>query len=338
MEQKPAFPHHGFESKMILGMNKRTKSLIYTVCKSVIFLIILYSAVYYFFGITLRGRYYYVWEGFQGGTGWGTPPFISGSVFKDLCDYNLDDRYPLVPIDEDIQRGDKVFMKVNDIPAFVANPPPVPVTVVISNSDEEFNDALMRQIKPYVTDVYAIGCSAAGAKQIPIGFRDDAYTPHKDLVDILANPEISGEKTTLCLVNFLIETNGGERQRAVDRFSSESWATVDKSYLNYGLTKATVFSIPETIQKRLDYYAMLKKTKFVVCPPGRGADTHRVYETLFFGGIPIIKTSFLDPMYKRLGGCWIVNDWSEVTEEECKQRWIAKYRPTIQYDPTYWLN
>lgn len=336
MEQKPAFPHHGFESKMILGMNKRTKSLIYTICKSVIFLIILYAAVYYFFDIPLRGRYY-VWEGFQGGTGWGTPPFISGSVFKDLCDYNLDDRYPLVPIDEDIQRGDKVFMKVNDIPAFVANPPPVPVTVVISNSDEEFNEALMRQIKPYVTDVYAIGCSAAGAKQIPIGFRDDAYTPHKDLVDILANPEISGEKTTLCLVNFLIETNGGERQRAVDRFSSESWATVDKSYLNYGLAKATVFSIPETIQKRLDYYAMLKKTKFVVCPPGRGADTHRVYETLFFGGIPIIKTSFLDPMYKRLGGCWIVNDWSEVTEEECKQRWIAKYRPTIQYDPMYWL-
>jgi hypothetical protein len=321
---------------MVLGMNKRTKSLIYTICKSVIFLVILYFAVYYFFGIHLRGRYH-AYEGFQGGIGWGAPPFISGSVFKDLCDYNLDDRYALVPIDEDIQRGDKVFMKVNDIPAFLANPPPVLVTVVISNSDEEFDDTLMRQIKPYVTSVYAIGCSAAGAKQIPIGFRDDQYTPHKDLVDILTNTELSGEKTTLCLVNFLLETNGGERQRALDRFSSEKWATVDKSYLNYGLSKATVFTIPETIQKRLDYYAMLKKTKFVVCPPGRGKDTHRVYETLFFGGIPIIKRSFLDPMYEKLGGCWIVNDWTDVTEEECNKRWAAKGQPMIQYDATYWL-
>lgn len=318
-------------------MKRQTKSLIYTICNLMIFIVILYYAAYYLFGIRLHGRYNF-YEGFQGGAGWGQPPFISGSVFKDLCDYNLDDRYTLVPIDEYIEKGDKVFMKVADIPSFIANPPPVPVTVVISNSDEEFNDALMRQIKPYVTDVYAIGCSAAGAKQIPIGFRDDAYTPHKDLVDILANPEISGEKTTLCLVNFLVETNGGERQRAVDRFSSEKWATVDKSYLNYGLTKATVFSIPETIQKRLDYYAMLKRTKFVVSPPGRGADTHRVYETLFFGGIPIIKTSFLDPMYKRLGGCWIVNDWSEVTEEECNRRWSAKQDTKIQYDASYWLN
>jgi hypothetical protein len=157
------------------------------------------------------------------------------------------------------------------------------------------------------------------------------------LTDILSDEKKSGQKEILCLVNFLLETNGGERQRALDRFSQESWATVDKTYLNYGLQKATIFSIPETIQKRLDYYATLKKTKFVVCPPGRGIDTHRVYETLFFGGIPIIKTSPLDPMYENLGGCWIVQDWSEVTEEACNERWTSMVRPTLKVNAAEWL-
>lgn len=260
-------------------------------------------------------------------------PFLSGAAFKELCDYNIDNRYPLIPYDNSI-KGGKVFMKVNDIPAFLASPPSVPVTVVISNSDETFNDALMESLQPYVKYVYAINCSAKGAKQIPIGFRDDAYTPHKDLTDILGG---HGEKEILCLVNFLVETNGGERQRALDRFSSESWATIDESYLNYGLSKATIFTIPETVQKRLDYYKTLKRTKFVVCPPGRGVDTHRVYETLFFGGIPIIKTSFLDPMYEKLGGCWIVQEWTDVTEEECNRRWTSMKKGAMMTDAAAWL-
>jgi len=304
-----------------------------------IILFIVYYAVYYVFGIQLKSRFAFMYEGFQSASHWNGPPFISGGVFQKLCDYSIDDRYPLIPYDgdEELEEGDRVFMKVNDIPAFVQSPPSRKVTIVISNSDETFDDALMAKVRPYATTVYAINCSAKGAKQIPIGFRDDQYTPHKDLVDILENPELPGEKTTLCLVNFLVETNGGERKRALDRFSPESWATVDKSYLNYGLSKATVFTIPETIQKRLDYYKTLKQTKFVVCPPGRGVDTHRVYETLFFGGIPIIKTSFLDPMYEKLGGCWIVKDWTDVTEEACNKRWAARQTPTIQYDAAYWL-
>jgi hypothetical protein len=61
----------------------------------------------------------------------------------------------------------------------------------------------------------------------------------------------------------------------------------------------------------------------VICPFGAGKDTHRVYEALFFGAIPIIKSSFLDPLYKKLGECWIVNDWTDITEDACNKRWDA---------------
>ena len=67
-------------------------------------------------------------------------------------------------------------------------------------------------------------------------------------------------------------------------------------------------------------------------------DTHRVYESLFFGCIPVIKTSFLDPMYNKLGGCWIIKDWSDVTQEECNKRWSSKDNTKIAFDVNQWIN
>ena len=262
---------------------------------------------------------------------------ISGQAFKNLCKYNLDNRYTIIPIDDSLQEGDYVFLKLGDISAFIQSPPTKKVTLVVANMDETFDDKQMELVSPYVTDVYAINCSASKAKQLPIGFRDDQYTPHNVMTDILNDASLPNTKDTLCLVNFLIGTNNSERSKARDRFQAETWATISNDYMNYNKNKSLNHSNSETKQKRRDYYAQLKRTKFVICPPGTGVDTHRVYETLYFGGVPIIKTSFLDPMYERLGGCWIVNDWSEVTEKTCNDRWKSRGIVNISFEASKWL-
>jgi hypothetical protein len=251
-------------------------------------------------------------------------PLISGFEFRNLCKFNLDNRYPLVPYDSTMVEGDRVFSKISDIPTFLQNPPSKKVTLVIHNSDETFNDTLMESLRPYVNNVYATNCSAKDAVQIPLGFRDDKSTPHKVLSDIRNDRSKTGNKSILCLVNFLIGTNGDERTKARDAFKGKEWATLSETYMNHNVKKSLDFSNTETQRLRAEYYAQLKQTKFVICPPGTGVDTHRVYESLYFGAIPIIKTSFLDPLYAKLGNCWIVNDWSEVTEEKCKRRWASR--------------
>ena len=267
---------------------------------------------------------------------------VSGQAFHVLCKYNLDDRYSLIPYDDRLQEGDRVFLKVKDITKFIMHPPPKKVTLVVANNDETFNDHHMNLVKPYATAVYAVNSSAAGAIQIPMGFRDSQYTPHKVMIDIESEP--SQPRDTLCLVNFLMATTNltvtvkesrGERQRALDAFTGKDWVTISE-YVKYDFAKSMDHSAEETKQKRIDYYRSLKRTKFVICPPGAGMDTHRVYESLFFGCIPVIKTSFLDPMYKKLGGCWIVNDWSDVTQEECERRWQAK-QSTSLLDVNSWF-
>lgn len=267
-----------------------------------------------------------------------TTPLVSGAVFKSECKYNLDDRYPIIPLDENLVEGDRVFLKVQDLQTkFLNSPPNKKVTLIFHNSDETFDDVAMNSVRPFVTEVYAVNCSAKGVKQIPLGFRDDRETAHKVIFDVLNDSSKSSEKSTLCLVNFNIETNGGERTEARDHFKGKSWANVSENYMNLNKERTKQYSDPNMQKMREDYYAQLKITKFVICPPGTGKDTHRVYEALFFGAVPVIRTSFLDPMYTKLGGCWIVKDWAEVTEEACNEQWATVSRPKIDFGVKQWL-
>uniref|UniRef100_A0A6C0D6W0 Exostosin GT47 domain-containing protein n=1 Tax=viral metagenome TaxID=1070528 RepID=A0A6C0D6W0_9ZZZZ len=52
--------------------------------------------------------------------------------------------------------------------------------------------------------------------------------------------------------------------------------------------------------------------KFVLCPYGGGLDTHRLWEAVALGCIPIIKTSGLDPLFEDLNVC-VVNSWNELS-------------------------
>jgi hypothetical protein len=242
--------------------------------------------------------------------------YISGELYKLNSKYNLDNRYPLILFDNTLIENDTVFLKISDIDTFILSPPSVKIILIVSNSDETFDDNYMSKVKPYVNKVYASNCSAKDAIQIPLGFRDNS---HKYLTDILNDSSIPSQKNIFCLLNFLIQTNSNERNNAFNYFNIQQWVTSSNDYFKYNLSKSLNHSNSEIIQKRNDYYKLLKQTKFVICPPGTGVDTHRVYESLFFGAIPIIKTSFLDQMYIKIGGCWIVNDWNDVTEESCNK-------------------
>jgi hypothetical protein len=261
--------------------------------------------------------------------------YISGEAFKEACKYNLDDRYPLVPFDDKLQENDFVFIKQYDIHRLESHPPSKKIRLVVHNTDETFDDSVMDRVRKFTNQVYAVNSSAKDAIQIPLGFRDDQYTPHKVLNEIYSGPQ--PKRDIFCLLNFSIHGDeNSERAQAHRAFEHHKWVVLDTNktpglHLDH--------NNPETIRLRKEFYGKLRRTKFVICPFGAGKDTHRVYEALFFGCMPIIKTSFLDPIYEKIGGCWIVKDWSEVTEEECKKRWKGPSKINIKTtDVKWWLN
>ena len=64
---------------------------------------------------------------------------------------------------------------------------------------------------------------------------------------------------------------------------------------------------------RLDTWRLMSQYAFVLCPPGNGLDTHRTWEALVLGCIPVVKTSGLDTLYANLP-VLIVKKWGDVTE------------------------
>jgi hypothetical protein len=67
---------------------------------------------------------------------------------------------------------------------------------------------------------------------------------------------------------------------------------------------------------RLNRDAWLKAVQehvFVACPSGHGYDTHRLWEVLLAGSIPVVETSPLDSMYEHLP-VLIVSKWRDVDE------------------------
>ena len=84
----------------------------------------------------------------------------------------------------------------------------------------------------------------------------------------------------------------------------------------------------------------LASSKFVISPRGNGLDTHRIWEALYVGSFPVVKTSSLDPLYADLP-IVIVQDWTDVTEEFLNQKYLEFTSKTYLYDKLYtdfWFN
>lgn len=68
-----------------------------------------------------------------------------------------------------------------------------------------------------------------------------------------------------------------------------------------------------------DYLSLLGRSRYVICPRGKGVDTLRFWETLTAGAVPIVRTSLLDPLYADCGAI-VVRDWAEITERVREHR------------------
>jgi hypothetical protein len=76
--------------------------------------------------------------------------------------------------------------------------------------------------------------------------------------------------------------------------------------------KSCVEFLPE--QKRDAFWQSMCFYAYVICPPGFGYDTHRTWETLMMGRIPIIQASPIDKVYTGLP-VLRVKDWNVIDEE-----------------------
>jgi hypothetical protein len=164
---------------------------------------------------------------------------------------------------------------------------------------------------------------------IPLGLGNDCDDSplhriygNKEIVIEIRNSDY--QKENLAYMNFNIN-NHSDRKTVWETFNNKEWVkTAD---------------IENTIDGRKRYLKDIKKSNFVICPRGNGIDTHRLWETLYVGSIPVVKYENAHHLFTDLPILFI-NDWNEVTKEflEFKYEEIVNKEWNLEkLKISYWL-
>lgn len=164
---------------------------------------------------------------------------------------------------------------------------------------------------------------------IPIGIpSDETYGDFSVIEEFRDTPKTKELFACFCLGN-----NPPERSVALNQAQlySHSW---------------TVQCFQQNERKLMPHRTFIKEMarhEFVLCPPGaQDSDTHRTWEALYLGCIPIVKRSVFNDYFSTMFPIVVVDDWRDVTPQflENQQAYIAEgfrgYREFLKL--SYWVD
>ena len=158
------------------------------------------------------------------------------------------------------------------------------LTLITNQSDIPINKKLFDSKPASISNWLAINVAYENKNLIPIPLGiSNYYEKNINASEIINNFDTSFNKRIDDIyINFNISTNYKARE---------------KYYLD---NQYNSFYIQEPNLNKNDLISDLKKFKYTLCPEGNGIDTHRIYEALYLGSIPIVKKNFLSKELKKL--------------------------------------
>lgn len=246
--------------------------------------------------------------------------YIQGEKFKSLAD------------------NKKIFYRhTHDVNNFLKHEAPTTKFILISHNsdggirinnhrwcDTDFNLAPENLTKWFGQN---IECKSEKLQSLPIGLENSEWVLRDNKIEKIKNI-VNKEKNikNLLYLNLNIETNPYERIMPYNILKDKNYATVE-----YGKNGYNFDSYLDNIYNHC----------FVICAPGNGFDTHRLWETLYCNTIPIHKRSINTSYYEDLPICFI-DDWEQLSDENFLMKEYAsiiskKYnKEKINFD--YWAN
>jgi hypothetical protein len=136
-------------------------------------------------------------------------------------------------------------------------------------------------------------------ESIPIGLENSRWFPELRKRDKMLQ-KLSERKQyrNLVYMNFNIKTNPSKRTILYNLLKNKTWITAVQGVNG---------------MKFDSYIDNIYSHKFVICPEGNGMDTHRTWESLYMGAIPVEKRNLNNRFYTDLP-ILFVDDWEEITE------------------------
>jgi hypothetical protein len=126
------------------------------------------------------------------------------------------------------------------------------------------------------------------------------------------------EKEKLLYINHRIETNANVRKPIYNLFKTNDWCTILQPNLSLQ-----------------DYELNLKKHHYMLCPRGNGVDTHRLWECLYSGVVPIVQKQITHNNLYDLP-ILFVDNYEQITEDFLKENLFRLKNKNLEKLNLYW--
>ena len=249
-----------------------------------------------------------------------TFPFISCDSYALRCDLAFSRELTLEELElklEGITSDSSIFIPTRfagAIADYLTRRNLIISKIVLGDDDQSPHIGEIRNLAKVSKNLFGINVVQVNEHiySIPIGLESPSYRSGGRLKDYRKNPINDSSKRALSfLVAWNASTNLLKREYASNVFRK---------------TPDTYFAerrIPAQVVHKL-----MRKSLFVPCPAGNGLDTHRIWESLFLGSVPII---LYEDNFAALDG-WpvlVVKSWQEVSE-------LPRYKIEKLYQGIVW--
>lgn len=232
-------------------------------------------------------------------------PYISGDTFRNQCNHVYDELKNFNT--KKIATNEYIFVKADLLEKYFKEVHPnikKKYYLITHNSDTAIN----KKFKPYLDD-FIINWFAQNIEEkfseklvfIPIGLENRWYFKNGRISPYKKTSGKNNSKDFLIHSSFSIETHP-ERIRTYESIKNNNLITFNNNKFIH------------------NYLDTLSKSFFNICPRGNGWDTHRIWESLIFNTIPIVKNDkFTKILIDNNIPTLVVENWEELnsyTESE----------------------
>jgi hypothetical protein len=169
-----------------------------------------------------------------------------------------------------------------------------------------------------------IECLPLGIDYHTLSYSRSPIEQENDLKDIVSKSKNFDNRLNRTFSFFHFSMH--EKNRVTDRYNAK--AVLDtKNFNDYQKNRMS----------RIDTWNKMINYKWIISPHGNGLDTHRTYEAIALGCIPVVKSSSLDQIYKNMP-IIILDNWEDISLDILEKKTIEankKSRDTILLE--YWF-
>jgi len=248
-------------------------------------------------------------------------PYLSGYTYRTFADHAICDPGDTTHMQkvchginpQGVQPGDILYVtgvKVKEFFTKIAPAIDVPFFVITAQWDAGPDESLIPLFSRHLVKWFTINANIVHEKIVPIPLGlQNLHWRHNG--NIQSDPltyagRAAVRKNKTLLASFSMHNNIGERTTCLNMAHRAFGGMLDVRQVQRGDRENDAFV--------RDYFNKASRYKFILCPWGAGIDTHRLWEAMYMGCIPVTKYHECYRDFKRdKYPIVFMDDWSELS-------------------------